>query len=210
MSYYFDSVPEKESNKRQVEYRVNGINFVFTTDTAVFSKNSVDKGTDLLINTVIDDIKSRGAHKGERLLDLGCGWGIVGVVLKSVFMSFEVSQVDVNSRAVSLAVENAKNNGVKMEFTTQSDILSAVPEDKKFDIVVTNPPVRAGKQTVFEFYNQAYEHMEEGASIYVVLQRKQGAPSSHKKLEELFGNCEDIAISGGYHIMKSVKGEHHV
>lgn len=207
MSHYFDSTPEVESNKRQVEYRVNGINFAFTTDTAVFSKNAVDKGTDLLINTVIDDIKTRGAHKGERLLDLGCGWGIVGIVLKSVFMSFDVSQVDVNSRAISLAKENAKNNGVKMEYVSQSDVLSEVPADKMFDIVVTNPPVRAGKQTVFQFYEQAYAHMENGASIYVVLQRKQGAPSSHKKLEELFGNCEDIAISGGYHIMKSVKGE---
>ena len=85
-------------------------------------------------------------------------------------------------------------------------MLAAVPEDKLFDTVVTNPPVRAGKKTVFAFYEQAYEHMKEGGAIYVVLQRKQGADSTKKKLTELYGNCETAEIKGGYHVMKSVKG----
>lgn len=208
MSHYFDNVPETESSRRRVEYRVDGRNFIFATDTAVFCRDSVDRGTDLLINTVIDDIRSRGARRNERLLDLGCGWGAVGIVLNSVFTLFEITAVDINSRAVSLATENAKNNNVKLHKICVSNILDSLSEEEKFDIVVTNPPVRAGKKTVFEFYQQAYEHMADGAAIYVVLQRKQGAPSSRKRLEELFGNCEDIAISGGYHIMKSVREAH--
>ena len=175
------------------------------TDTNVFSRNDVDKGTDLLINSVIEDIKERGARKGERLLDLGCGYGVVGVVMKSVFMSFEVTSVDVNARAVELARENMASNNVKLTKCMQSNVLSALDESDIFDIVMTNPPVRAGKQTVFSFYEQAYEHMAPGASIYSVLQRKQGAPSSEKKLTELFGNCETVAISGGYRVMKAVK-----
>ena len=205
MAHYFDAEPTTESVKRTVEYRVNGMNFSFVTDTNTFSRNGVDKGTDLMITTVIDDIKSRGAHKGERLLDLGCGWGVVGITMKKVFMAFDVTQTDVNARAVKLAKENAELNRVKIDMQVAGDVLGGVPEDKKFDIVMTNPPVRAGKQTVFAFYDQAFAHMDKGATIYVVLQRKQGAPSSQKKLEELFGNCETIAISGGYHIMKSVK-----
>ena len=94
---------------------------------------------------------------------------------------------------------------MKIEKCVESDVLSALGEGEMFDVVITNPPVRAGKKTVFAFYDQAFEHMNPGSTIYVVLQRKQGAPSSFKKLEELFGNCETLEISGGYHVMKSVK-----
>lgn len=205
MAHYFDAEPITESVKKTVDYRVNGMNFSFVTDTNTFSRSGVDKGTDLMITTVIDDIKARGAHKGERLLDLGCGWGVVGITMKKVFMTFDVTQTDVNSRAVKLSKENAELNRVKIDLQVAGDVCEGIPADKKFDIVMTNPPVRAGKKTVFAFYDQAYEHMDQGATIYVVLQRKQGAPSSEKKLTELFGNCETIAISGGYHIMKSVK-----
>ena len=205
MAHYYDSMPDTPSDRRLIDYRANGINFSFVTDTNVFSRNDVDKGTDLLINSVIEDIKERGARKGERLLDLGCGYGVVGVVMKSVFMSFEVTSVDVNARAVELARENMASNNVKLTKCMQSNVLSALDESDIFDIVMTNPPVRAGKQTVFSFYEQAYEHMAPGASIYSVLQRKQGAPSSEKKLTELFGNCETVAISGGYRVMKAVK-----
>ncbi|SMC51979.1 16S rRNA (guanine1207-N2)-methyltransferase [Oscillospiraceae bacterium] len=205
MAHYYDSMPDTPSDRRLIDYRANGINFSFVTDTNVFSRNDVDKGTDLLINSVIEDIKERGARKGERLLDLGCGYGVVGVVMKSVFMSFEVTSVDVNARAVELARENMASNNVKLTKCMQSNVLSALDESDIFDIVMTNPPVRAGKQTVFSFYEQAYEHMAPGASIYSVLQRKQGAPSSEKKLMELFGNCETVAISGGYRVMKAVK-----
>ena len=207
MAHYYDSVPDTPSERRTIEYRANGMNFRFVTDTNVFSRSEIDKGSDLLINSVIEDIKERGAKKGERLLDLGCGYGPVGIVMKSVFMAFEVTQVDVNSRAVELSKENAERNNVKMKKCVQSDVLSALGDDEIFDIVMTNPPVRAGKQTVFAFYDQAYEHMASGASIYAVLQRKQGAPSTEKKLMELFGNCETVAISGGYRVMRSVKGE---
>lgn len=205
MAHYFDSEPQTASSPRNISYRINGINFDFTTDTDVFSRNEIDHGTDLLLKCTIDDIKQRGARKGERLLDLGCGYGVVGIVMKSVFMAFDVTQADVNSRAVELSKKNASSNRVTMKKTVVSDVLSALGEDDIFDIVVTNPPVRAGKKVVFAFYEQAYEHMADGAAIYVVLQRKQGAPSSEKKLQELFGNCETIGISGGYRVMKAVK-----
>ena len=205
MAHYYDSMPDTPSDRRFIEYRANGMNFSFVTDTNVFSRNDVDKGTQLLIESVIEDVKERGAKKGERLLDLGCGYGVVGVVMKSVFMSFDVTSVDVNARAVELAKENASRNNVKLTKCTQSDVLSSLTSEDLFDIVMTNPPVRAGKQTVFAFYEQAYEHMAPGAAIYSVLQRKQGAPSSEKKLIELFGNCETVAISGGYRVMKAVR-----
>lgn len=205
MAHYYDSMPDTPSNRKFIDYRQNGINFRFVTDTNVFSRSEIDKGTDLMLESAIADIKARGARKGERLLDLGCGYGVVSTVMKSVFMSFDVTAVDVNNRAVALTKENAELNRLTLKKAVASDVLAALDKEDMFDVVLTNPPVRAGKQTVFAFYEQAFEHMVEGASIYVVLQRKQGAPSTEKKLIELFGNCETVAISGGYRVMKSVK-----
>lgn len=204
MAFYYDSEPTTESNKKIISYRQNGVNFEFTTDTDVFSKSEVDFGSDLMIESMIDDLKETNT-KVSSFLDLGCGYGVVGIVMKSVFKACAVTSVDKNRRAVSLTKENSKNNGVPLKAALESDVLSAIPEGETFDVIATNPPVRAGKQTVFAFYEQSFEHMHEGSVIYVVLQRKQGAPSTEKKLIELFGNCETVSIKGGYRVMKAVK-----
>lgn len=206
MAHYFDNNPESESKRATVEYRINGVNFSFMTDTDVFSRKSVDFGTDLLLNEVIKDIKTN-AQKAESILDLGCGYGVVGIVLKSVFRKASITQVDINERAVRLAKENAQLNRVPIAVSVQSNILAEIDESISFDVVVTNPPVRAGKATVFGFYEQAYKHMNEGGSIYVVLQRKQGAPSTEKELAKLFGNCVTLGIDAGYRVMKATKKE---
>ncbi len=205
MAHYYDSNPETPSDRHSVEYRKNGVNFLFTTDSDVFSKRGIDFGTDLLLTAMIDDIKSSGEKPPVDFLDLGCGYGVVGIVMKSVFKGMNVTQVDKNERAIGLSRENARENRVPIGNLVASDVLLNVPQDKFFDIVATNPPVRAGKSTVFAFYEQSYEHMRSGAVIYVVLQRKQGAPSTEKKLTEIFGNCETVSIEAGYRVMKSKK-----
>jgi len=203
MAHYFDETPDAKTDRRMIDYRVDGTNFTFVTDSNVFSRNEVDFGSSLLIEELIRDCREDGRDSGN-FLDLGCGVGVVGIVFKYKFMRFEVTGVDLNSRAVSLANENASSNGVKAQFV-QSDILDKIPDSVQFDVVATNPPVRAGKATVFKFYDEAFARMNDGAAIYVVLQRKQGAPSTEKKLNELFGNCETLAIRGGYRVMKAVK-----
>ena len=130
MTQYFDPNPTTPSDRKVIPYRMNGINFEFFTDTAVFSRKDVDFGTDLLISTLVKDIKERGP-KMERFVDLGCGVGIVGIVIKSCFMAFDVTGVDINSRAVALARENAMNNGLNCRFLS-SDILFAVHVDNAF------------------------------------------------------------------------------
>ena len=202
MTQYFDPNPVTPSDRKIISYRMNGINFEFYTDTSVFSRNEVDFGTNLLIDTIVKDVKARGPRM-ERFADLGCGVGIVGIVIKSCFMAFDVTGVDINSRAVALARENANLNGVNCRFMS-SDILFAV-RNERFDIIATNPPVRAGKKTVFGFYEQSYEALNPGGYLYVVLQRKQGAPSTMDKLNELFGNCETLSIDGGYRVMRARK-----
>lgn len=207
MAHYFDSDPVTAGNRKLISYRINGIDFEFVSDTSVFSRHQTDFGTDLMLNAVIEDIKkNKDKITGREFLDLGCGIGTVGIVIKKCFMKMDVTGVDINSRAVGLANENAGYNGVKVDFLV-SDVLDNIPEDKLFDFIATNPPVRAGKKTVFAFYDQAYAHLKEGGSFYCVLQRKQGAPSTAAKLEELFGNCETLEIDGGYRVMRSVKGD---
>jgi len=203
MSQYFDPDPITTSDRRIIEYEFSDIRFRFITDSNVFSRKNVDYGTDALLKETVKDLRTQRPQY-EHFLDLGCGAGIVGVVLASRFPNCEIKGYDVNSRAVALANENAEFNKVRASFE-QLDINGGLKDGEMFDAVVTNPPVRAGKSTVFKFYEEAFAHLNAGGRLYVVLQRKQGAGSSKAKIEELFGNCVTLGVSGGYHIMKAVK-----
>jgi 16S rRNA (guanine1207-N2)-methyltransferase len=112
--------------------------------------------------------------------------------------------IDINSRAVELARENAGNNGVKNITVKESDVLSAV-QGQKFDVILTNPPIRAGKAVVHQIFEQAYEHLNEGGALWIVIQKKQGAPSAVAKLEGLFPVVEEVTKDKGYRIIKAQK-----
>ena len=202
MAHYYDENPQVESDRRVIQSRMHGMDFFFTTDSDVFSKKFLDFGSRTLLEAAIADLTECEKKKGK-LLDLGCGYGPIGIIMKRVFPSMEVTMVDINNRALELARENAETNSVKCVDVHQSDGCANV--EGLYDVVLTNPPVRAGKQTVFSFYDGAFEHMAEGGRLYVVLQKKQGAPSSEKYLLEKFGNCDVIAKESGYWIMRSVK-----
>ncbi len=204
MAHYFDENPTTPSGPKTLEARFHGIDFVFTSDTAVFAKRQIDYGTKLLLDTAILDLHTRCIKKG-RLLDLGCGYGVIGITMKRVFPAMEVVMADVNQRAISLTGENVKTNHCPFVSIVSSDAWANIEGD--FDIVITNPPVRAGKKTVFSFYDGAFEHLTPGGFLYVVLQKKQGAPSSLTHMEQLFGNCEIIEKDAGYWIMRSQKSK---
>lgn len=201
MAHYFSPTPETPSERQMIEARIHGIDFRFVSDTQVFSRRHVDFGTRLMIDTVISDLSARELRRG-RLLDLGCGYGVVGIVMKRVFPAMDVILADVNERAVELSKENAKSNQCTFLNISESDGFESIEGD--FQVVLTNPPVRAGKATVFSFYAGASEHLVPGGVLYVVLQKKQGALSSLNRLTELFGNCEVIEKDSGYWVMRSV------
>lgn len=202
MAHYYDEKPTVESKPQEIEFRINGIDFRFKTDRGVFSKTKLDFGSELLIGTAIKDLVSHTV-KELAILDLGCGYGPVGIAMKRVFPRASLTMVDINERAILLAKENAQNNLVKYANIFLSDGCDEVKE--QFDVVLTNPPIRAGKSVVFRFYEGAFEHLKPAGILYVVIQKKQGAPSSQTKLTELFGNCEVIEREGGYWILKSIK-----
>jgi 16S rRNA (guanine1207-N2)-methyltransferase len=113
--------------------------------------------------------------------------------------------VDINERAIGLASENIKLNNVQNVNVFKSNIYSAIDTTNKFASIVTNPPIRAGKDVIYQIYDGAYDRLLPGGELWVVIQKKQGAPSTKTHLEELFGNCEVVGKESGYFILKSVR-----
>ncbi|MFC4389211.1 class I SAM-dependent methyltransferase [Gracilibacillus marinus] len=195
---YFSNNPNVSSEKRTWTYELLENKLIFTTDNGVFSKGEVDFGSKVLLETyALPQIA--GA-----ILDFGCGYGPVGIALAKCYPDREFIGVDINKRAVDLANENAKQNQVENVRFLESDKLENV-QGEKFASVLTNPPIRAGKQTVHAMFEDAYEALLSGGELWVVIQKKQGAPSAEKKLKELFANVETVTKRKGYFIFKAEK-----
>jgi 16S rRNA (guanine1207-N2)-methyltransferase len=137
-----------------------------------------------------------------KVLDLGCGYGVIAVVLKSVFPDIEAIASDVNPRALELAEKNAAKNGAAVRLIS-SDGFAAIEET--FDVIVTNPPIRTGKAVIYAMFEDAYKHLSEDGRFYAVIRRKQGAESAMDKLAEVFGSCDLIDRGKGYWVLRCVK-----
>lgn len=196
--HYYSKNPHVKSEPKQWSAVLRGQTFSFMTDAGVFSKGEVDFGSRLLIDTFREP-----AIEGD-ILDVGCGYGPVGLSIASLLPERSIQMVDVNERALALSETNAKKNAITNVIVYSSDALDQV-ETKNFAAILTNPPIRAGKEIVFKFYEQAYEYLVVEGELWVVIQKKQGAPSTIARLEELFGNAEIVEKSKGYYIIKSKK-----
>lgn len=199
MAHYFDEKPQVEFKSNLVLARFNGIEFQFETGSGVFSQKQIDFGTRLLIETVVE----KEGRPAGRMLDLGCGYGPVGIAMKRISPPLDVVMCDINERALALAKNNAKRNHAQFVDMIISDGLSEI--SGQFDLILTNPPIRAGKNTVYKFFEESCASLSIGGRFYCVIQKKQGAPSALKKLQELFGNCEMVSRSSGYWILQSQK-----
>lgn len=196
--HYYSKNPQTTSKPREWAYTLRGEKIQFQTDTGVFSKNEVDFGSRLLIEAF-----EESSVEGP-VLDVGCGYGPIGIAIAKSFPLKKVHMVDVNTRAIELAEKNALKNDVENVEIYESDGLSSV-EEEGFSAILTNPPIRAGKDTVFRFYEEACGKIAPGGSLWVVIQKKQGAPSTQEKLEALFGNCRVADKKKGYFIFEARK-----
>lgn len=194
--HYYTNDPRSESAPETWTYELRGKQYHFTSDRGVFSKGSVDFGSRLLIESFeMPDVSGR-------ILDVGCGYGPMGISLADA-SGREALLIDVNERALALSEQNAARNGVTVE-TRLSHAYDAVGGER-FAAIVTNPPIRAGKQVVHTILREAHMHLVDGGAIYVVIQKKQGAPSAKKLLEEVFGQVETIAKEKGYFIFRAIR-----
>ena len=177
-------------------FRFSGHLFSFTTDNGVFSKTGIDYGSQVLL----DALCAEKVH-GD-VLDLGCGYGPVGIILKTVFPDIRLTASDVNPRACELAVINSADNHIESTVTV-SDGFEALHDD--FDLIAVNPPIRAGKKVVYKMFEDSYEHLRENGIFMAVIRRSQGAESAIRRLQEIFGSCETVLRDRGYWVLKSEK-----
>ncbi|MDP4095960.1 class I SAM-dependent methyltransferase [Paenibacillus sp. P96] len=195
--HYYSSSPDAAHERRILETELRGQSLTFVSDAGVFSKQGIDYGSRVLIEAM-------EFPEDSEILDVGCGYGPIGLTAARLAPAGRVTMIDINERAVKLAKENAERNRIANVTILQSDLFQAVV-DRRFDIVLTNPPIRAGKETVHSIFDLAFDHLNEGGALWVVIQKKQGAPSAKAKLESLFPRVEEVTKDKGYRIFKAMK-----
>lgn len=191
---YYAENPDSAHDIHELKVTLLGQSFTFLTDSGVFSKKMVDYGSQVLLNTL-------NFEKGKTLLDLGCGYGPLGISLAKV-QGVKPTMVDINNRAIDLAKQNAQKNGVEADIF-QSNIYETV--NGTFDYIISNPPIRAGKQVVHTIISESINYLKVDGNLTIVIQKKQGAPSAKAKMEEVFGNVEILKRDKGYYILRSEK-----
>ena len=199
-NHYYTKNPESISQQKHWTYRLKGNTLSFTSDNGVFSKNTVDFGSELLVESY--DIPEQ--FQKASLLDIGCGYGTMGLAYGKAYPELSIEMIDVNERALVLAQENAKKNGIHNVDIHESNLYDSVKKSQ-YEIIISNPPIRAGKIVVHTILEKAYDYLAENGQLVIVIQKKQGAPSAQKKMEEVFGNCERIQWDKGYWILVSTK-----
>jgi 16S rRNA (guanine1207-N2)-methyltransferase len=197
--HYFTSKPSADKNEKKIEARLKGQQMTFTTDAGVFSRDRVDFGSQVMIEAI-----DERAFSTLEILDVGCGYGPVGLSLAKANPSLHIDMIDVNERALELAKKNTELNGVSNVSIFLSSIYEQV-EKKTYGAVISNPPIRAGKQTVHQIITDAKEHLAHNGVLIIVIQKKQGAPSAKKVMEETYGNVTRIGLDKGYWVLQSTK-----
>lgn len=172
---YYTENPNVEHDIHELNVKLLGESFSFLTDAGVFSKRMIDYGSQVLLNSL-------HFEKNKSLLDLGCGYGPLGISLAKV-QGVKATMVDINTRALELAKKNATRNGVVVEVFQ----------------------FRAGKQVVHSIIEESICYLNTGGSLTIVIQKKQGAPSAKAKMLDTFGNCDILKKDKGYYILRSEK-----
>ena len=196
MEHYFTQNPSGEYNEKTLTVHIAGRKMEFIAADGVFSKNALDYGTSVLLDAFFKEHQSVGT-----LLDLGCGYGPIGISA-AVVTGAKSTMRDINQRAVELAKKNAQANGIYPDIS-QGDGYENI--NGIFDVIITNPPIRAGKSVYYPWIENAPQHLNEKGEFWAVAQKKQGADSLKKFMKSTFGNCEVVARDSGYYVLKSIK-----
>ena len=181
-------------NRKNISFRFFGVIENFISDNGVFSKETLDYGSRALLETITKlDITGK-------VLDMGCGIGVIGILLKKYKSDIDLTLIDVNERAVELTKINSQNYKQDNKVIL-SDGFAAL--DDKFDCIVSNPPIRIGKEKLYSLFTQAYEHLNENGMMYLVIRKQQGAKSAMTYLAELGLKVELLNKDKGYWIISA-------
>jgi 16S rRNA (guanine1207-N2)-methyltransferase len=192
MEHYYTKNPQIAHDTRKIDFNIRDIKLQFITDAGVFSKSGVDYGSCVMLNTL-------PKINGD-VLDLGCGYGAIGIAIAKLNPMCRVTMIDINERAVELTEKNILLNKVENAECFQSDAFENVKG--VYDVIVCNPPIRTGKKVIYPMFENSIKYLNSDGSLYIVIQKKQGANSAIEKLQETYGNCEAINKDAGYWILK--------
>lgn len=195
MSQYFDNDKNVKSDRKLIKFNFNNKDFSIYSDNGVFSKDRFDYGTRVLLNSVDVD-KLFG-----NVLDLGCGLGVVGIILGTFNKGINIDMVDINERAIDLAKNNLVLNNVKANVFV-SDIYSNI--DNKYDFIITNPPIRAGKNVIRGFLLGSYDYLKDDGILYFVMRKDHGVKSMIKELSVKF-NTSIVNKDKGFYVVLCTK-----
>lgn len=193
MSHYFENDPALKSNIHDISFDFNGVNFIFKSDSGVFSNKEVDKGSLIFVNTLLEE------NLKGKILDLGCGCGTVGILLNYFNKEVEVTYSDVNQKCVELTSYNLRQYDLNGKCLLSDGYLNIC---ERFDFILFNPPIRAGKETIYRLYRESIEHLNEGGKIYLVIRKDKGAISHMKYLETLGVRTRIINKDKGYFVIE--------
>lgn len=199
MEHYFISKEHSSSDYFEFEEKINEGIYHFKSCDDIFSKDRIDYGTKVLLDAIIKkcDIKNR-------CLDIGCGYGVIGIVLARNFKNSTFLLTDINKTAVELSKENIqKNHSKNIEDVVLSDGYENITGT--FDYIITNPPIKAGKQNLLKILLGAYEKLNQSGELIFVIKKKHGEESIKKQLEAVFKSVEIVKRDSGYYILECIK-----
>lgn len=191
MTHYFSKPKDIIQNRREISFRFLDVLSTFIVDDGIFSKDKADFGSLLLVEEVIK--RKESGH----ILDLGSGYGLMSLLLKQHLKNVEISGIEINPRALDCAHKSAEKLNLKVQFSEGDVSLDVVGI---YDVIITNPPIRAGKEVVFNFLNQAAKHLDKDGRLYFVMRRQQGVASAVKYCENLFEQSERCVLKKGYEV----------
>lgn len=191
--HYYTINPNSAHDEWQISATILGNTFSFTTDAGVFSRDGLDRGTEVMLECL--------PELSGRVLDLGCGWGPVGTALGKKYPDLYIVMTDINQRAVDLSNRNLAANHVSNARAVQGDAFENV--EGHFDAIITNPPIRAGKAVIYGMFDEARNHLVPGGCLYIVIRKQQGAPSALKYLASIYDTAETIGRGSGFHVIRA-------
>ena len=195
MEHYFTNNPKLKSEIRELSYTIANTNFTFLSDNGVFAKNKIDYASSFLVTSFLN---VHPVLNGSKVLDVGCGYGFIGITIKKIAAA-DVDLIDVNKRALHLCERNIKLNKVKCNIF-YSDCYEEVKN--KYDYIITNPPIRAGKEVVNKILKEAKNYLSENGELWCIVHKDQGAKSTKKLLETCY-NVEVVGKSKGFFCFKA-------
>ena len=195
MGQYFENDTSLESKRRLLKLYINDNGLSFVSDSGVFSNDKIDYGSYTFIKTLLKE------KRVNSLLDVGCGYGTLGITLRYLDFADKVDMVDINNKAIELAQENIRRHNLDNINCFYSDGLDEVKDS--YDAIVINPPIRAGKKVIYKMFNDSKNHLNEGGYLYIVIKKDLGGPSAIKELSNIYDKVEIINKDKGYLIIRS-------